>query len=91
MCSPIVSPNSSTNLISPIPIRLKNIDTISPRMPSLISHRLPTEDDSESTHSDVFKMSNLIGRKRRAESGGFENRSSIQSEFNKLLDGELTG
>ena len=88
--SPISSPNSSSNLISPIPIRLKNVDAVSPRLPPLISSSTPMDDDPESMYSNVFRLSNLIGRKRRSESESFENQSSIQTDFNKLLDGELT-
>ena len=90
MSSPISSPNGSSNLISPIPIRLKNVDAISPRLPPLISNSIPMEDDPESMYSNAFKLSHLIGRKRRSDSESFENKSSIQTEFNKLLDGELT-
>ena len=91
MSSPISSPNSSSNLVSPIPIRLRNNDALSPRMPPLIDNRIPTEDDPESMYSNFFKKSHMIGRKRRSESESIDNKSSIQTEFDKLLDGELAG
>ena len=94
-CTPKSSPKTSSNLISPIPIRHPNIDDINSnahRISSELMRKYTTvEEGSDSIYSNVFKMSNMIGRKRRLESEYLENRSSLQSEFHKLLDVESTG
>ena len=94
-CSPMSSPKNPPSLISPIPIRHPNIDAVNSnahRVSSeLISNYTAVEEESDSIYSNLFKMSNIKGRKRRLESEYFENRSSLQSEFQKLLDVECSG
>ena len=94
-CSPMSSPKNSSNLISPIPIRYPKIGAVNSnahRMSSeLMSKYTTVEEESDSIYSNVFKMSNITGRKRRLQSEYLENRSSLQSEFQKLLDIERTG
>ena len=89
----IPSPNKTPNLISPIPIRLQNIDkihasdqTVSSENTHYYSH---AEEESESIYSTVFKISNIIGKKRGSEVDSINTRESIQAEFQKLIDMEL--
>ena len=88
----MLSPNDTPNLISPIPIRLNNFSSATPNGVNVSSQNIcqfsPCEDDSESPYSSLFKMSNMIGRKRRAaaEIQSTENKELIQAEFQKLFN-----
>ena len=88
----MLSPNDTPNLISPIPIRLNSISTATPNCVNVSSQNIcqfsPCEDDLESPYSSLFKMSNMIGRKRRAavEIQSTENKEFIQAEFQKLFN-----
>ena len=92
ICSPMLSPNDTPNLISPIPIRLHSFSSATPNGDNVSSQNIcqfpPCEDDSESPYSSLFKMSNMIGRKRRAaaEIQSLENKEFIQAEFQKLFN-----
>ena len=88
----MLSPNDTPNLISPIPIRLNSFSSATPNSANVSSQNIcqfsPCEDDLESPYSSLFKMSNMIGRKRRAaaEIQSTENKEFIQAEFQKLFN-----
>ena len=88
----MLSPNDTPNLISPIPIRLNSFSSATPNGVNVSSQNVcqfsPCENDSESPYSSLFKMSNMIGRKRRAaaEIQSTENKEFIQAEFQKLFN-----
>lgn len=88
----IPSPSNTPTLISPIPIRAQNVDANDQRTSlETINNYSSADEDSESIYSTVFKISNIIGKKRRSEFESIDTRTSVQAEFQKLIDVELAG